>query len=339
MSRAFVTGLKGTELTAEERAFVAQAAPFGLILFRRNVESPAQLRRLIDAFRAAAGWEAPVLVDQEGGRVQRLCAPHWRKYPSAARLAAAADAADDDSLIYDVARLMAADLAAVGITVDCAPCLDLAVEGATAAIGDRSFGARAMDVAIDGRQMAAGLLAGGVMPVIKHIPGHGRAAVDSHLGLPVVAESFAILQAADFAPFIALSDMPAAMTAHVVYAAVDPGRPASLSPVVIGDIIRDFIGFDGLLFSDDLSMKALSGPLAARAAAAVGAGCDIALYCGGDIGEMREVAAAVPELSGKSLARAEAALNSLENAGEIDAGAIDARLAAALQALDAAAGA
>ena len=333
MTRAFVTGVEGTLLSADERRFLADCAPWGLILFRRNVESPEQLRRLTDDFRAAVGWNAPVLVDQEGGRVQRLGPPHWRKYPSGALLARAADAADDERLIVDVARLMAADLTAVGINVDCAPCLDLARPETTLAIGDRSYGGVPLDVVTAGRAFAAGLMAGGVLPVIKHIPGHGRATVDSHHDQPVVTEDLETLRQTDFAPFYALADLPAAMTAHVVYTAIDPDLPSTLSPTVIGDIVRDHIGFNGLLFSDDLSMKALKGSLGDRASAVLAAGCDMPLYCAGNLGEMIEVAAAVPDLQGEGKRRAEAALASIGAPEPFDADDVVARLDEALAAV------
>jgi len=336
--RAFVTGVRALDLDADERAFLRDADPWGLIVFRRNVDSPEQLRRLTGDFRAAVGRDAPVLVDQEGGRVQRLGPPNWRKYPSAARLAAAADLAADESLLFDVARLMAADLLDAGITVDCAPCLDLLMPGATIAIGDRCYSGDPFAVTRAGRQVANGLLAGGVLPVIKHLPGHGRAMVDSHHTLPRVPDPLDLLEATDFAPFVALADLPAAMTAHLVYDAIDPDRPATQSPRLIADIIRRLIGFDGLLFSDDLSMNALAGSLGERAAAAFAAGCDIGLHCNGVFAEMLQVAAAAPELSGQPLARAQTALAAPAKPDHIDAEAIVARLEAALVLSDRAAG-
>lgn len=335
MSRAFVTGLKGTVLSADERAFLAEAAPWGLILFRRNVEDPDQLRRLTGDFRDAVGWSAPVLVDQEGGRVQRLTAPHWRKYPSGRRLAGAAALAGDAALIADVAHLIGDDLAAVGIDVDCAPCLDIATPDMTPAIGDRSYGDRPELVAAAGRAFADGLMAAGLLPVIKHVPGHGRARVDSHHELPVVDADLDSLAATDLKPFAALSDLPAAMTAHLVYAAIDPDRPATQSPVVIEDIIRGRIGFDGLLFSDDLSMNALKGTIVERARATLAAGCDIALHCSGDMAEMVAVAAETPELVGKAAARAERALKGRSGSPHDDVDGVLARLDAALAAYDA----
>lgn len=336
MSRAFVTGLKGLALSSEERAFVAEAAPWGLILFRRNVENPDQVRRLTGDFRDAVGWQAPVLVDQEGGRVQRLTAPNWRKYPSGRRLADAAALAGDAKLIEDVAHLIGDDLAAVGIDVDCAPCLDIATPGMTPAIGDRSYGEQPDLVAAAGRAFATGLISAGVLPVIKHVPGHGRARVDSHHELPVVDADLDSLAATDFMPFAALADLPAAMTAHLVYTAIDADRPATQSSIVIEKVIRDRIGFDGLLFSDDLSMNALKGTLAERARATLAAGCDIALHCSGDMAEMISVAAEAPELVGKAAARAERALKGRAGAPHDDADGVLVRLDAALAAFDAA---
>lgn len=332
MPAAFVTGLAGPVLTARERAFLKDADPFGVILFRRNVEDPDQLRRLTGDVADALGRRAPVVVDQEGGRVQRLTAPNWRKYPSARRLRAAA--AGDRSLIRDTARLMAADLTAVGITVDCMPNLDLGWPGQSDVVGDRAYAADPETVAACGRAAAEGMLAGGVLPVIKHMPGHGRAMVDSHHALPMVDAPLANLVETDFRPFVALADLPAGMTAHIVFTAIDPDRPATQSAIVIGEIIRGRLGFDGLLFSDDLSMNALSGTLAERAARAVSAGCDIALHCNGVIEEMEAVAAAVPRLAGRSAERAEQALSRVGEPDTVDLKDIVARLDAALEALD-----
>lgn len=336
MPRAFVTGLKGATLLPDERDFVADAAPWGLILFRRNIEDPEQLRRLTGDFRDAAGWYAPVLIDQEGGRVQRLTAPHWRKYPSGRRLAGAAAMAGDAMLITDIAHLIGDDLAAVGIDVDCAPCLDVATADMTPAIGDRSYGERSDLVAAAGRAFADGLIAAGVLPVIKHLPGHGRARVDSHHELPVVGASLDTLATSDFRPFELLNDLPAAMTAHLVYTAIDPERPATQSPAVISEIIRGRIGFDGLLFSDDLSMNALKGTIAERARATLAAGCDIALHCSGDMAEMVAVAAEAPELTGKAASRAEMALKRRVGSPHDDPDGVLARLDAALAIYDAA---
>jgi beta-N-acetylhexosaminidase len=308
-ARAFIAGCSGTVLTAAETDFFAGAKPWGFILFRRNIEAPAQVAALTAALRACVGRaDAPVLIDQEGGRVQRLRPPHWPAYPPAAAFAAAGDEAGARDLAFLGARLMAEDLRPLGITVDCLPVLDVPVAGAHDIIGDRAYGDDPEVVARLGRAAAEGLLEGGVLPVVKHVPGHGRAGADSHEALPLVDASLAELRGRDFLPFRALADMPLAMTAHVVYRAIDAERPATTSRRVVQDIIRSEIGFDGLLMTDDLSMKALSGGFGDRAEAAFSAGCDVALHCNGDLAEMREVAAAAPALAGWALARAEAAL-------------------------------
>ncbi len=333
--RAFITGCSGLVLTADETAFIRQAEPWGLILFKRNVETPRQVLALTEAFRAAVGRaDAPVLVDQEGGRVQRLGPPHWRAYPSAGRLGAiAGEPWMRAARVRLVARLMAHDLRAVGITVDCMPVLDVPVAGAHAVIGDRAYADTSELIARLGRAAAEGMLAGGVMPVIKHVPGHGRAGADSHHALPVVDADRDALEAQDFLPFRVLADMPAAMTAHVVYTALDRRRPATTSQRVVRDVIRGDIGFQGLLMSDDLSMQALSGTLRERAAAALRAGCDIGLHCNGILAEMEQVADAVPVLAGVARRRAAAALARITHAVEpldpVDAAAqLDAALAA-----------
>ncbi|MGO8800278.1 MAG: beta-N-acetylhexosaminidase [Roseiarcus sp.] len=309
MTLAFICGCAGIALNPEERAFIRQSQPWGLILFKRNVADPGQLRALTGSFRHLVGRsDAPVLIDQEGGRVQRMGPPHWRAYPSAASFEKIGDPRRACETAQNSARLMARDLLDVGVNVDCAPVLDVAQSDTHAAIGSRAWSVDPRRVIAFGRAVARGLLAGGVAPVIKHIPGHGRARVDSHFELPIVDASLAELDAHDFAPFAALRDLPMAMTAHVVYRAIDPLRPATTSPIVVERIIRGSIGFDGLLMTDDLSMKALGGPLGERAAAAFAAGVDIALHCNGDLAEAREVAQAAPELAGKSLIRARAAL-------------------------------
>ncbi len=308
--RAFICGCAGPAFGADEEAFIRDASPWGLILFRRNVVDRAQMRALTARFRELTGRaDAPVLIDQEGGRVQRMTAPHWNAYPAAARLSAVSD----DPIVqaraaFLASRLIAHDLAEVGVTVDCAPVLDLPVDGGHEIIGDRAWGRDVETVARLGRAAAEGLIAGGVLPVFKHVPGHGRARADSHLALPVVETSREELERTDFAPFRANADLPAAMTAHVVFQAIDPDRPATLSPIVISEIVRGVIGFDGLLMSDDLSMKALSGSFRDRAEAVFAAGVDLALHCNGDPAEAAEVAAAAPRLDGKSLDRAEKAL-------------------------------
>lgn len=310
-ARAFISGCSGPVLTAEERAFFRDADPWGFILFRRNVVDPDQVRALTADLRDAVGRaDAPVLIDQEGGRVQRLGPPHWPRYPAGrayGRLAPA-DRLGRCVLARLGARLIAHDLAALGITVDCMPVLDVPVPGGHDVIGDRAYSDDPGDVAVLGRAAAEGLLDGGVLPIVKHVPGHGRAGVDSHHDLPRVSASLADLRRRDFQPFKALCDLPIAMTAHVVYEAIDPDRPATTSPEVIGRIVRGEIGFRGLLLTDDLSMKALSGSFRARAEDALRAGCDVVLHCNGSLAEMREVAAGAPALAGVPLARTEAAL-------------------------------
>ena len=309
MARAFVCGCLGTVLDADERAFLRDADPLGVILFRRNIDTPAQVARLTAEIRATLGRDdAMILVDQEGGRVQRLTAPNWRRYPAAARFAAIEDLDDRAALIRLSARLIAEDLRAVGIDVDCLPVLDVPVEGAHDIIGDRAYAKDPAIVAKLGRAAADGLLDGGVLPVMKHVPGHGRAAADSHLALPVVEASLDALAASDFEPFRRNADLPAAMTAHVVYTALDPARPATISPTVIQRIVRGAIGFDGLLFSDDLSMKALPGTFREKAEALFAAGVDIALHCNGERDEAEAVADASPVLSGNAASRVARAL-------------------------------
>jgi len=307
--RAVIFGCSGPELTAPEADLFRSTRPWGFVLFRRNVASPGQLRQLIDSLRDSVGDPAaPVLVDQEGGRVQRLGPPHWPKYPPGRAYGeTAANPAERQDLAWLGARLMASDLMAVGINVDCAPVLDVPAPGAHDVIGDRAYGASPEEVAALGRAAAEGLLAGGVLPVIKHMPGHGRAMADSHERLPVVSAPPEAL-AGDFAPFRACADLPAAMTAHVVYAAIDSERPATASKAVIERAIRGDIGFRGLLLSDDLSMKALKGDFESRARMALGAGCDIVLHCNGDMAEMHAVAAGARLLEGASAERANAAL-------------------------------
>src|SRR2546430_1644579 len=308
--RAFITGLAGTTMTPDERAFLHEREPWGFIIFKRNIETPAQLSRLTASVRDAVGRDAPVLVDQEGGRVQRLGPPHWPPYPPGAAYGRLydSDAAQGLRAAYLGARLIAADLAAVGIDVDCLPVADVPASGADPIIGDRAYGENAQKVAELGRAVADGLLAGGVLPVLKHIPGHGRASADSHRALPVVETDHATLSKTDFAAFQALRDLPLGMTAHVVYTAIDPIAPATTSVTLIRDVIRGGLGFDGLLMSDDISMGALSGSIEARARAAIAAGCDVVLHCSGELGEMQAVASAMPVLTGKAVARADAAL-------------------------------
>jgi len=309
VTSAVIFGCAGLELTADERAFFTEAKPWGFVLFRRNVDTPSQVRRLVDSFREIAGRaDAPVLVDQEGGRVQRLGPPHWPKYPSSRAYGRTADPLMRRELTRLGARLMAHDLRQLGINVDAAPVLDVPQPGAHDIVGDRAYADDPETVAVMGRAAAEGLLSGGVLPIIKHCPGHGRATADSHEALPVVSASYAALAAVDFAPFRALSDMPLAMTAHVVFESLDKKRPATTSRKVIQKTIRGEIGFSGLLMTDDLSMKALSGDFAQRAADALKAGCDVVLHCNGDMAEMEAVLKGVGKLRGASKRRAEAAL-------------------------------
>jgi beta-N-acetylhexosaminidase len=329
MRAALITGLEGSALTEAEKAFLREARPCGLILFARNCLSPDQVRKLVDESKdAIASGDLLVLVDQEGGRVRRLRPPQWQDLPAAGAFAAryGQDAEDAMRAAWLAARRTAGELVSCGINTNCAPVLDLAVPGAHAIIGDRAYGASPEQVARLGRAVAEGYLAGGVLPVIKHIPGHGRALADSHFELPVVSASRDELSRTDFAPFRALSDMPAAMTAHVVYAAVDPDLPASISPRVVGDVIRGEIGFGGFLMSDDLSMEALKGPIRARAEAVIAAGSDAALHCNGCLAEMEAVAAGAPPLSGESLRRFERCLSILGQADPYSIAEADAAL-------------
>jgi beta-N-acetylhexosaminidase len=305
MTAACVFGCAGPVLNADEAAFFRDVQPWGFILFGRNIETPEQVRVLVAALRATVDRaDAPVLIDQEGGRVQRLGRPYWRRFPPGRAYA-------DEATARLGGRLIAHDLFELGLNVDCAPVLDVPAPGAHDIIGDRAFAPDPNRVAVLGRAFAEGLIAGGVLPVIKHIPGHGRAGADSHLHLPVVGASLAQLEGLDFAPFKALADLPMAMTAHVVYAAVDPDRPATTSAAVIGTVIRGLIGFDGLLISDDLSMKALSGDFTGRARDALAAGCDVVLHCNGGLDEMKAVAAGLRPLAGRALERANRALTRL----------------------------
>jgi beta-N-acetylhexosaminidase len=309
--RAFITGISGTELSAAERDFIRTARPWGFILFKRNVQTPDQVAALVAELRDAAGRvDAPVLIDQEGGRVQRLGPPHWPVYPPG----------DVFSRLYDSdsalgltaarlsARLIADDLLRLGITVDCLPLADVPVAGADAVIGNRAYGTTPDKVAAIARAVTDGLEQGGILPILKHIPGHGRATADTHFRLPTVDTPEACLERTDFAAFRPLSDLPMAMTAHVVFSAIDPVHPATTSATMIERVIRGSIGFQGLLMSDDVSMNALAGSVAERTRAIFAAGCDIVLHCNGNLDEMQAVAAETPELSGQALARANSAL-------------------------------
>jgi beta-N-acetylhexosaminidase len=295
--RAIVLGCAGERLTPAEARLFAAADPLGFILFRRNCRGRDQLRALVAELRGCVGRpDAPVLIDQEGGRVARLRPPEWRAYPSAAQLAQLPDPAAAEAVRLG-ARLIAEDLAAAGVTVDCAPVLDLPERDADPVIGDRAYGNEPARVAELGRAFCEGLLEGGVLPVVKHIPGHGRAKVDTHRACPCVAADRAALSQRDFAPFRALSAMPWAMTAHIVFAAIDDSAPATFSRKVIDTIIRGEIGFGGVLLSDDISMGALDGKLGERTRWAIAAGCDLVLHCTGVLTEMAEIVAAAPRVS------------------------------------------
>jgi len=328
---AVIFGCGGTTLTAAERDFFRDGDPVGFILFQRNCDNPEQVRSLVASLRDCVGRaDAPVLIDQEGGRVARLKPPHWPVYPAPAVLAALGGALAAEAVKLG-ARLIADDLGALGITVDCLPVLDIPVAGADRVIGDRAYGDAPGPVAALGRAAAEGLLEGGVLPVMKHIPGHGRGMVDSHHALPVVTAPRALLESTDFAPFRALADLPWAMTAHIVFAAIDAERPATLSPAVIAQVIRAGIGFDGVLVSDDLSMHALGGSFAERASGALEAGCDVILHCNGNMSEMTEIARAarpLTETARRRLDRAEVLRRGA--ARSFDRGAAEARFGALL---------
>jgi beta-N-acetylhexosaminidase len=312
-TRAFIAGVSGHVLTAEERAFLREQRPWGFILFKRNVDHPAQVLELVKQLRdGVERAEAPVLIDQEGGRVQRLGPPHWPVYPPGASFGAlyARDPDAGRRAAWLSSRLIAADLDDLGITVDCLPLADVPVPGANAVIGDRAYGEAPAQVAAIARAVTEGLADGGVLPVLKHIPGHGRATADSHFGLPTVDTPLPELERTDFAAFQALADLPMAMTAHVVFSALDPTQPATTSATMIRQVIRGWIGFQGVLMSDDVSMNALQGTISERTEAAFAAGCDVVLHCNGKLDEMRAVAIASPALAGEAerrVRRAEAA--------------------------------
>jgi beta-N-acetylhexosaminidase len=309
-ARAFITGLAGLTISAAERAFLREAQPWGLIIFKRNVSTQRQITELTQSFREIVGWEAPILVDQEGGRVQRLGPPNWPSYPPGKRYGELYDR--EPALGIAAAalagHLIAADLRPLGIDIDCLPLADMPLANADPVIGDRAYGDEPGKVVAIAKAIAKGLRAGGVLPVIKHLPGHGRATADSHHKLPVVGADRATLEATDFAAFRALAGLPLGMTAHVVFSAIDPVAPATTSVTIVRQVIRGFIGFQGLLMSDDISMNALSGTIAERTTAALEAGCDLVLHCNGDMSEMTAVAREVPELSGDAAKRAEAGL-------------------------------
>jgi len=333
MRTALIVGAAGTELSPDEVRFLKDARPAGFILFARNLKDHAQIRALIADVRSAIGSDdVLVLIDQEGGRVQRLRPPLGRALPPASAYGTLYERDRNGALAaaFEATRLLAADLIDLGINTDCAPVLDLPVPGSHDIIGDRAYGRTVDQVVALAKAVADGFMAGGVVPVIKHIPGHGRATADSHLALPVVTEPREELVATDFAPFKALSHLPAAMSAHVVFRAIDPDAPASTSPIVIRDIIRGLIGFDGLLMSDDLSMKALTGPMRQRAEAVIAAGSDLALHCNGDMAEMVDAAAGSGGLEGRAKERFDTALNITKAKRPFDSAAAEAQLAKVL---------
>lgn len=326
---AAIFGCSGPVLTRDEAAFFRDADPFGFILFARNVEDPDQTRRLTAALRDAVGRDAPILVDQEGGRVQRLRAPHWREWlPPLDQVAQTGPDALRAMALRS--RLIAAELQAVGIDANCAPCADLATDSTHPFLRNRCFGTDPAQVAALSRAVADAFLSGGVLPVVKHMPGHGRSTADTHHDLPTVTADAATLDATDFAPFRALADLPMAMTAHVVFAAFDPECPATQSPAMV-DVIRHRIGFSGLLMTDDLNMLALAGTLTDRVSRAIAAGCDIALHCKGDLAEMQTVAQVAGAMSPATRARAAAALAQRRPPDPVDIAALDSDLGAILR--------
>lgn len=325
-TKALICGLAGETLSTFEEGYLADVKPWGVILFGRNIQTPDQVRALCASVRQVLGWQAPILIDQEGGRVQRLRPPYWDRYPPAGRLGAmeVAQPGSGVEAAQIAAWMIADDLLSLGIDVNCAPVLDLRLPGGTNAIGNRAYHGRPDVVATLARAVHDAYLQAGVLPVVKHVPGHGRAQVDSHATLPFIGTDLATLEATDFAPFRALRDAALAMTGHLVFQAIDPQQPVTLSPIMIG-LIRNQIGFTGALMSDDLSMGALSGSLGSRAQKSVEAGCDLALHCNGVPEEMRQIADAVPELSGQSAVRCASAL-ARRGAQSIERSALSQRL-------------
>lgn len=311
---ACIFGCDGLRLTLAEKTFFKAANPWGFILFARNISDPEQIRALTREIRDTVARDAPILIDQEGGRVQRLRGPHWTGWvPPLEQVMHT----QNSGAMYLRYRIIAAELYALGIDVNCAPMLDIASHDSHEIIENRCFGRDAATVTEMGRAAANGLLAGGVLPIIKHIPGHGRANMDSHFDLPILTTDHASLASSDFIPFKELSDLPMAMTAHITYTDIDPDNCATQSPKVI-EAIRTDIGFDGLIMTDDLSMKALKGSLAERSYASVKAGCDMILHCNGKLDQMHEVAQATPNLAGKALSRADAALAQRQKPDDFD---------------------
>jgi beta-N-acetylhexosaminidase len=308
-SKAFISGCKGLAITPEEKAFFAGERPWGFILFGRNIGEPEQISDLVASLRDSVGNpDAPVLIDQEGGRVQRIRPPIVPQYPNGAAIGEIYRRDREQGLraAWLMSRLHAFDLMRFGITVDCLPVLDVPIEGSSDVIGNRAYGHDPQAVAAIGAAAAAGLKAGGMLPVMKHMPGHGRAFVDSHHKLPVVDVPFEELAKSDFVPFVAMKNELMAMSAHIVFTAIDPENPATTSPKVVDDVIRGHIGFDGLLMSDDVSMNALAGNIEERARGIVAAGLDLVLHCHGIMDEMLQVARVVPVISGETLRRVKA---------------------------------
>ncbi|SFT71004.1 beta-N-acetylhexosaminidase [Mesorhizobium sp. YR577] len=329
-SKSMILGCAGKTLTSDEIRFYGDERPWGFILFARNIGEPEQIRDLVASMRDSVGRpEAPVFIDQEGGRVQRLRPPIAPNYPAGAALGALYRSDREAGLraAWLLARLHAFDLLRLGITADCLPVLDVPIEGASDVIGTRAYGKEPQSVMALGKAAAEGLLSGGVLPVMKHIPGHGRAFSDTHFELPTVDTPIEELRAHDFAPFKALSHLPIAMTAHVVYSAIDPDGPATTSAKVIREIVRGEIGFDGLLVSDDTSMKALSGDFPSKAASILAAGCDLVLHCNGVMEEMTGIASRTTALAGKSLQRADRALSYIRERDAADEAQIRAEFA------------
>ncbi|ASM72096.1 MULTISPECIES: beta-N-acetylhexosaminidase [Roseobacteraceae] len=325
---ATILDADGLRLSSDEIAFFRDVLPFGFILFARNIDNPDQVRALCADMRNALGYECPITIDQEGGRVQRLRAPHWREWlPPLDFVIAAGDQVE--RAMYLRGRVIAHELRAIGVDSNCAPMVDVACENSHPFLRNRCYGTDAAQVATLGRAHAQGMLDGGVLPVVKHIPGHGRATQDSHFDLPTVAASRAELDSQDFAPFKALNDLPMGMTAHLVYDAIDTA-PATLSPKVM-DVIRSDIGFDGLIMTDDISMKALSGSLTGLSRGALDAGCDVILHCNGTLAERMEVAAAAGEMGAEAQRRADAALDARHAPDDIDISAADAELESLLK--------
>ncbi|MEL6734738.1 MAG: beta-N-acetylhexosaminidase [Pseudomonadota bacterium] len=319
-TKAFITGVAGHALTSEERSFLREHDPWGLIVFARNIDTPDQVRALTNSFRETVERaDAPVLIDQEGGRVQRLRPPNWTNYPSATSVSALYDTEPEKArrAAWLMGRLHAFDLLPLGLTINCLPVLDVPVAGSSNVIGDRAWGTQPDQVAKLGAAQAAGLMAGGVMPVMKHMPGHGRGMVDSHYDLPVVDASMDELKARDFAPFCGQDAIKMAMTAHIIFTAIDSHNPATTSKSVVERVMRTHTGFDGLIMTDDLSMRALSGDFADRCHASFAAGCDVVLHCNGVMEEMLAVAKATPALAGRALERAKHALTAVGAADDL----------------------